>query len=334
MKKKRWLAVVGCLLAVVLMSAGCSTKQVEEEPKPEPQTVKIAALSGPTGMGMAEMIAEGVELGEQVEPEWTIATAPDQVTAGIINGDYQIAAVPTNLAATLYNKTEGKVILGAVNTLGTLSIVADKSENINSMADLKGKTIYATGQGSTPEYVLNYLLDKNGLIPGTDVTIEWFGEHSEAAAKLASGEGSIAMLPQPFATATLAKNENLKVAVDMTDAWEKATDGTKLEMGCVVVNKEWAEKNPTIVKKFMEAYKTSVETINVADERAANDVVEAKIMDNQQMAQKAIPNCSIVFITPSDAKEDLQKYFDVLASFEPKSVGGKVPGEDFYGLTY
>ncbi len=334
MKKKRWLAVVGCLLAVVLMSAGCSTKQVEEEPKPEPQTVKIAALSGPTGMGMAEMIAEGVELGEQVEPEWTIATAPDQVTAGIINGDYQIAAVPTNLAATLYNKTEGKVILGAVNTLGTLSIVADKSENINSMADLKGKTIYATGQGSTPEYVLNYLLDKNGLIPGTDVTIEWFGEHSEAAAKLASGEGSIAMLPQPFATATLAKNENLKVAVDMTDAWEKATDGTKLEMGCVVVNKEWAEKNPTIVKKFMEAYKTSVETINVADERAANNVVEAKIMDNQQMAQKAIPNCSIVFITPSDAKEDLQKYFDVLASFEPKSVGGKVPGEDFYGLTY
>lgn len=198
MKKKRWLAVVGCLLAVVLMSAGCSTKQVEEEPKPEPQTVKIAALSGPTGMGMAEMITEGVELGEQVEPEWTIATAPDQVTAGIINGDYQIAAVPTNLAATLYNKTEGKVILGAVNTLGTLSIVADKSENINSMADLNGKTIYATGQGSTPEYVLNYLLDKNGLTPGTDVTIEWFGEHSEAAAKLASGEGSIAMLPQPL----------------------------------------------------------------------------------------------------------------------------------------
>lgn len=334
MKKKRWLAVVGCLLAVVLMSAGCSTKQVEEEPKPEPQTVKIAALSGPTGMGMAEMITEGVELGEQVEPEWTIATAPDQVMAGIINGDYQIAAVPTNLAATLYNKTEGKVILGAVNTLGTLSIVADKSENINSMADLNGKTIYATGQGSTPEYVLNYLLDKNGLTPGTDVTIEWFGEHSEAAAKLASGEGSIAMLPQPFATATLAKNENLKVAVDMTDAWEKATDGTKLEMGCVVVNKEWAEKNPTIVKKFMEAYKTSVETINVADERAANDVVEAKIMDNQQMAQKAIPNCSIVFITPSDAKGDLQKYFDILASFEPKSVGGKAPGEDFYGLTY
>lgn len=332
--KKKWLAVIGCLLAVVLMSAGCSTKQVEEEPKPEPQMVKIAALSGPTGMGMAEMITEGVDLGEQVTADWTIATAPDQVTASIINGDYQIAAVPTNLAATLYNKTEGKVILGAVNTLGTLSIVADQSENIHSMADLKGKTIYATGQGSTPEYVLNYLLDKNGLTPGTDVTIEWLGEHSEAAAKLASGEGSIAMLPQPFATATLAKNQNLTVAVDMTDAWEQATDGTKLEMGCVVVNKEWAEKNPTVVKKFMEAYKTSVETVNVADERAANDVVEAGIMDNQQMAQKAIPNCSIVFITPSEAKSDLQKYFDVLASFEPKSVGGKVPGEDFYGLSY
>ncbi|MEG0378085.1 MAG: ABC transporter substrate-binding protein, partial [Eubacterium sp.] len=237
-------------------------------------------------------------------------------------------------ASTLYNKTEGAVILGAVNTLGTLSIVADESENITSMADLKGKTIYATGQGSTPEYVLNYLLEKNGLKPGTDITIEWLAEHSEAAAKLSSGEGTIAMLPQPFATTVIAKNPKVKVAVDMTKAWEAATDGTKLEMGCIVVNKEWAEKNKPVVKKFMDAYKKSVEDVNKADEQAAQYVVDAGIIPDVKLAQKAIPNCSIVFITPSDAKADLQSYFDVLAGFEPKSVGGKVPGEDFYGLTY
>lgn len=333
MKKRTGIAVLACLLTVALMSGGCTAKQ-EVAPKAEPQTVKIAALSGPTGMGMAQMIVNGVDLGEQITTDFTVATAPDQITAGVINGDYQIAAIPTNLAATLYNKTQGKVILGAVNTLGTLSIVADSSENITTIADLKGKTILATGQGSTPEYVLNYLLSKNGLTPGTDVTIEWFGEHSEAATKLASGEGTIAMLPQPFATTTLAKNANLKNAINITEAWEKATDGTKLEMGCVVVNKEWAQKNPAVVKKFMTAYKTSVETINKADESASKYIVDAGIIENQQMAQKAIPNCSIVFIAPADAKADLQKYFDVLASFEPKSVGGKVPGEDFYGLQY
>ncbi|MEG0680165.1 MAG: MqnA/MqnD/SBP family protein [Eubacterium sp.] len=325
---KKRLTVLGCVLVALLMVSGCVTQKVE------PQTVKIAALSGPTGMGMAQMIADGVDLGEQIIPEFTVATAPDQVTASVINGDYQIAAIPTNLAATLYNKTEGAVILGAVNTLGTLSIVADESENIASIADLKGKAIYATGQGSTPEYVLNYLLEKNGLQPGRDVTINWLGEHSEAAAKLASGEGTIAILPQPFATTVLAKNTKLKIVVDMTSAWEKATDGTKLEMGCVVVNKEWAEKNKSIVKKFMDAYKTSVETINVADERAGQCVVTAGIIPDLKLAQKAIPNCSIVFITPADAKKDLQNYFDILANFELKSVGGKVPGEDFYGLTY
>ncbi|MDD4509114.1 MAG: PhnD/SsuA/transferrin family substrate-binding protein, partial [Eubacteriaceae bacterium] len=177
MKKKGFLFFSVLALCLVCLT-GCGTAKVE------PQTVKVAALSGPTGMGMAQMITDGVNLGDGVTTEFTVATAPDQLVSQVINGDYQIAALPTNTAATLYKKTNGAIELGAVNTLGTLSIVSKKEEKITSIKDLKGKTIVATGQGSSPEYVLNYLLSKNGLTPGTDVTIEWLGEHSEAAAKL------------------------------------------------------------------------------------------------------------------------------------------------------
>lgn len=323
------LSLIALLVLSGLSFAGCSTEEAVE-----PQTVKVAALSGPTGMGMAQMIVDGVDLGEGVTTEFELATAADQITADIINGNYQIAAVPTNLAATLYNKTEGKVILGAVNTLGTLSIVAEKSENITGIADLRGKTIYATGQGASPEYVLTYLLAQNGMTIGSDITVNWLAEHTEAAAKLAGGEGTIAMLPQPFATATLAKNDKLNLAVDLTKAWEDATDGTKLQMGCIIVNKEWAESNPAVVKAFMEAYQKSVDTINKADEAAGQYVVEAGILENATIAQKAIPNCAITFIGAADAKSDLQTYFNVLADYEPKSLGGKVPADDFYELTY
>lgn len=331
MKRNKWIVTAALFAVLMLVVSGCATNQAE---KIEPQTLKVAALSGPTGMGMAPMIANGVDLGEGVKTEFTVATAPDQITAGIINGEYQIAAVPTNLAAVLYNKTEGAVILGAVNTMGTLSIVADKSEPISGIADLKGKTILATGQGSTPEVVLNYLLKENNLIPNEDVIIEWLPEHAEAAAKLASGEGKIALLPQPFATTALAKNSNLQLAVDITEAWSQATDGIQLEMGCVIVNKDWADKNQALVKKFMEEYEKSVTTINKADEQAGELIAEAGIIENAKMAQKAIPNCGITFIPVAEAEADLQPYYEILADFEPKSVGGKVPGEEFYKLAY
>ena len=166
------------------------------------------------------------------------------------------------------------------------------------------------------------------------MTIEWLGEHSEAAAKLSSGEASIAMLPEPFATTTLAQNSDLEKSVDLSKAWEDAAGGVKLEMGCVVVNKEWAEKNPAVVKAFMKAYKKSVETINKADETAGNYVVSAGIMQKSELAQKAIPNCAITFIKPSEAKADLKSYYDVLYQANPKSVGGAVPDDAFYELSY
>jgi len=326
MKTKKWMALCGLLLVLSLGFTGCQTA------KSEPQTVKVATLAGPTGMGMAEMIVNGVDLGKDITTEFTVAGAPDQVTAGVISGDFQIAAVPTNLAAVLYNKTEGKTILGAVNTLGVLSIVADQAEGINTIADLKGKTIVASGQGSTPEYVLNYLLQKNGLTPGVDVTINYVAEHSEAATMLVSGQATIAMIPEPFVTTVTTKKPTIKVAVDMTKAWEAAVNGAKLEMGCLVVNKAWAEANPTLVEKFMTAYEKSVKDVNANPTEGAKNIVAAGIMGDATLAEKAIPNSHIVFIPAKDAKASLNEYFTILAGFEPKAIGGKVPGDDFYSF--
>lgn len=326
MKNKKWIVLLGCLLVLCFGLTACQSKPAD------PQTVKVAALAGPTGMGMAEMIANGANLGENVTTEFTVSSAPDQVTAGVISGDFQIAALPTNSAAVLYNKTEGKVILGAVNTLGVLYVVADQSEGIATIADLKGKTIVASGQGSTPEYVLNYLLATNGLTPGVDVTINWVAEHSEAVTQLASGAATIAMIPEPFVTTIESKKANIVTAVDVTKAWEDANNGSQLEMGCVVVNKEWAEANPKLVEKFMAAYEKSVKDVNDNPADGAKNIVTAGVMADATLAEKAIPNCNIVYISAADAKASLNAYYTILAGFDPKSIGGKVPGDDFYEI--
>ncbi|KNZ42464.1 endonuclease VII [Acetobacterium bakii] len=326
MKNKKWMAILGLLLVFTMGLTGCQSAPAE------PQTVKVATLAGPTGMGMAEMIVGGVDLGKNITTEFTVAGAPDQITAGVISGEYQIAAVPTNLAAVLFNKTEGKVILGAVNTLGVVNIVADDAEGIKSIADLKGKTMIASGQGSTPEFVLNYLLQKNGLTPGVDVTINYVAEHSEAATLLVSGGATIAMIPEPFVTTVTSKKPNLKVAVDLTAAWEEANNGSKLQMGCLVINKEWADANPKLVESFMTAYEKSVKNVNDNPVEGAKNIVTAGIMADAALAEKAIPNSNIVFIPAQDAQADLEEYYTILAGFEPKAIGGKVPGEDFYSF--
>lgn len=326
MNARKLMLLAGLMMVMILGFTACQAKPAE------PQTVKVGTLAGPTGMGMAEMIVNGVELGENVTTEFTVAGAPDQLTASVISGEFQIAALPSNLAAVLFNKTEGQVVLGSVNTLGVLYIVADETAGVASIADLKGKTIVASGQGSTPEYVLNYLLEKNGLTPGVDVTINYVAEHSEAVTQLAAGQATIAMIPEPFVTTITNKKPNIKVAVDMSKAWEEASNGSQLQMTAVVVNKDWAEANPKVLEQFMKAYEASINSVNENPAEGAKNIVAAGIMADAALAEKAIPNCNIVFIPVKDAQESLDEYYTILAGFEPKAVGGKVPGEDFYVL--
>lgn len=330
MKSKKWLLLIGILMTMLLVATACQSDP--EQVAPEPQTVKIATLGGPTGMGMAQMMTAGVDLGEGVEADFSVVGAPDQVLASVINKEVQIAALPTNVAAVLYNKTEGEVVLGAVNTLGVIYIMADESENLKTIADLKGKTILGSGQGSTPEYVLNYLLAENGLTAGTDVTIDYLAEHSEVVSQLAAGTATMGLLPEPFVTTLQAKKPSIVIGVDINQAWSDANDGLELPMGCIVMDREWAEANPSVVADFMTAYEASVQAINSDPLTGGQNVVEVGILKDVDLAQKAIPNSNIVFIPAEEAKEALNEYYQILLESEPKSIGGVIPGEDFYWI--
>lgn len=302
----------------------------EAEASVEKEDVKIAALKGPTALGMLKMMADA-EAGEAPDNyEFTLAGSPDEILGSIIQGEFDIAAVPTNVASILYNKTQGTVQLGALNALGVLYCL-ENGDTIQSVADLKGKTIYSLGKGSTPEYALNFLLRENGLDPEKDVEVIYKTESTEVASLLQSGEATVALLPQPFVTSVLAQNENIRVALDFTEEWTKIGDGSTLTMGCVVVQKKFAEEHPEALQRFMEAYAASVEFTNGADtiEQAAQYAEQFGIL-KAAMAVKAIPECNIVFKEGAEMKQITEGFLQVMYEADPASVGGALPDDAFY----
>lgn len=289
------------------------------EPTPEPVTLKVAALKGPTGMGLAYVMRD-----HQDAFNVEIFDAPDAVSAKFISGEIDIAAVPVNLAAVLSNKT-GEAKMVAVNTLGVLYIV-ENGDSIQSLADLAGKTLYATGQGSTPEYVLSYLLEKNGLTDS--VTVEYIGEHATLAAMAASGEAPLAMLPEPNVSTVLAKNETARVALDLTAEWNAVSDAP-LVQGCYVVRSAVLEAHPEAVEAFIAACEESVAKVN-AEEGAAALIAELGIVPSEAVAKRAIPRCNIVCLTGAEMQAAASGTLEILFNANPKSVGGKLPDASLY----
>lgn len=322
--------VIALLLVLVLGLAvvGCGKKE-ESNSSYDKETVKVAALKGPTALGMLKMM-EDQENGETPDNyEFELAGSADEILGRIIQGEIDIAAVPVNVASVLYNKTEGKVQLLAVNTLGVLYVL-EKGDTIESPKDLKGQTIYTTGQGSTPEYVLRYILTENNIDPDNDVTIVYKSEASEVAAAFQSGEATIAMLPQPFVTSVMAQNEGLRVALDITEEWAQVGDGSDLTQGCVVVQKAYAEAHPDVIERFLEAYEASVDYVNSNTEEAGGLAEKFGIIAKAALAAKAIPACNIVLLTGDEMRTAAGGFLKVLSEANAQAVGGKLPGDDFY----
>ena len=301
----------------------------EEIGTEEPVKIRAAALKGPTAMGLVKLMADA-EAGDTTfgEYEFTLAAAPDEVSPLLIKGDLDIACVPANLASVLYNRTEGEIVCLAINTLGVLYIV-ETGEEIQSMADLAGRTIAASGKGSTPEFALNYLLRENGLDPESDLTIDWKSEHSECVAALASGTVSAALLPQPFVTAAQAKVANLRTALDLTAEWDALDNGSGMVTGVAAARRSFVEEHPAAVQQFLTGYAESVAWVNDTPSEAAELIGAAGIVD-ASVAEAALPYCNIVCITESGMKDRLSGYLQVLYDASPESVGGAVPGDDFY----
>lgn len=321
---KKLLAIV-LMLAMALTLAACSGETAE------PVDINIVALKGPTGMGMAKLMEDASsEAVEGDHYEISLASAPDEITGKVINGSVDIAAVPTNLASVLYQKTDGQIQVVALNTRGVLYLL-ENGESIQSIADLKGKTIGATGQGSTPEYVLNYILTKNGIDPQKDVTIQWSTEHSELATLMSSGKVDIGMLPEPNVTAVLSANADVRVALDMTEEWNKvAGEDSDLTMGCLVVQKKFAEENKQALDRFLKAYSESVEYVNTNIDEASQLIETHGILPKAAVAKKAIPNCNITYIDGTEMKSILSSFLQVLYDANPASIGGAMPDDAFY----
>lgn len=293
-----------------------------------PVDMRIAGLKGPTSMGMVKLMQDAEDGTAKNNYTFTIAGSADEITPKLTQGELDIAAVPANLAAVLYNNTKGAVQLLAVNTLGVIYIV-EKGDSVQSLADLKGKTIYATGKGSTPEYALKYILSKNGIDPDKDVTIEWKTEPTEVVQTLAQADGAIAMLPQPYVTVAQGQVEGLRVAVDLNQAWNDLDNGSLFLTGVLVVRTEFAKEHPEQIDAFLKEYEASTQWVNanVAD---AAQLVEKYDIVKAAVAEKAIPACNITYLAGQQMKDATTGYLQVLFDQNPKSVGGQLPDDSFY----
>ena len=339
---KQWMkkGLALCLaLAMCLSLAACGGTEeettdetpAEETPAEESVNVRVAALKGPTAMGMVKLMsdsgsAEADTAGNTYE--FTLAASADEVSPKLMQGELDIACVPANLASVLYNRTEGGIVTLAVNTLGVLYIV-ENGNAVQSMADLAGKTIVASGKTSTPEYALRYLLSENGIDPDTGLTIDWKSEHSECVAALASGTATVAMLPQPFVTVAQTQLPDLRIALDLTEEWDALDNGSAMLTGVVVARADFVAEHPAAVEQFLTSYAESVDWVNdnTADAAAlisGYDIVDAAV------AEKALPYCNIVCITGTEMMDMLSGYLSVLWEQSPESVGGALPNDDFY----
>lgn len=315
-------------------SNGDSKESGEDLQKEDPETIKatepirIASLKGPTSIGLVKVMEDASKNASANSYDFSIMGTADEISTGLVQGDIDLAAIPANLASVLYNKTEGQIILGAINTLSVLYIV-ETGDAIQTVEDLRGKTIYSTGFGTTPQYTLNYLLSSYGIDPEKDVTIEYKSEATEVASILSEAEDAIAMLPQPFVTSVMMNNEKVRIALDVAKEWDAINIDSSIVTGVLVVRKDFLENHKEAFNAFLLEYAASTEFVNKNISEAAA-LVEKFDIFKAAIAEKAIPYCKIAFIQGEEMKNKVAGYLGTLYEQNPKAVGGNLPGDDFY----
>ena len=293
------------------------------------EPVDVMVLNGTTGFGMANLMDAAANGAAAQDYTFSVETDASNIVAALVNGSVDIAALPTNAAAAVYNKTQGGVQVLALNTLGVLYLVTDGSVEISSMADLAGQTVYAPAQN--PSFIFQHIVQANGL---TDVTIDnTYAQPADLNAAVASGQVSVAVLPEPMVTVAKSKNPELKVALDLTAEWDKVSAEGSLVQGCVVVRKEFAQANPQAIALFLEEYGASIQTMLEDIEGTAAKIEANGIFTKAAVAAKAIPNCNVCFITGAEMKTALEAFMSTMFEVAPASVGGSIPGEDFYYIS-
>lgn len=321
---KKFLAVLAVLVLLTNIFAACSDASRSDDDV----DIRIAGLKGPTSMGLVHLMSEAQNDQAQNNYTFSIHATADEVTPKLIQGDLDMAAVPANLAAVLYNNTQGQIQVLAVNTLGVLYIT-ELGDTVQSVEDLRGQTIYASGKGSVPEFALRYLLAENGIDPDHDVNIEFRSEPAEIVALLNQTGSGIAMLPQPYIFVAQSSVPDLRIVIDLNEEWNKLNNNSMMITGVLVARTEFIQSHPEAVAAFLEEYETSTQFVNANVEEAAQMIEEFDIFQ-AAIAQKAIPYCNITFIADDEMKTAMEGYLNVLFEQDTRSVGGEIPGAGFY----
>ncbi|MCL2812900.1 MAG: ABC transporter substrate-binding protein [Clostridia bacterium] len=328
MRENRLLRIVCATLAAALFAATCVVSLVGSAAG---QKVRVGALRGPTALGLAQLMAT-----KQNTYDVTLASTPDEMAAMLVSGQVDIAAMPTNMAAALYNRTAGNVQILALNTLGVLYVL-ERGESVQEVAELAGKTLWATGQGTAAEYTLNYILEQRGLASQVEVTFA--GEHAELATLAAAGRADLVMLPEPHVSALLMRNDEFRVALDITQVFadtarQAGEPDMALAMGCWVVRRAFAQENPQAVEAFLRAYEESAAFVDANVEQSAQWIAEFGIIPQAEVAARALPNCHIVSIAGPEMREKIEPLFGIWFAANPRALGGELPGDDFYYDVY
>ncbi len=338
--KKRILMLLAAVIIILSVVINCGEKK--EEKKQNVQTeekstekkeelIRIAAIKGPPAMGIVKLFSDSEEGKTLNRYNPQIVATSDEIVAMIGKGELDIASIPSNLASVLYNKTGGKIQVASIIAFGVLYVVENDGETVKTAKDLKGKTIYVNGKGATPEIVLNYILKGNGLEPGKDVKIEFKSEAPEVVSALSKAPKGIALLNQPFVTVAQSRNPKLRIAFPIADEWDKISGTVKGSQvsGVIIFNREFAEKNPEKVTNFLKEYEQSVKFVKENVDKGAELMAKYDIIP-EPIAKKAIPVTDITYVAGEEMKEKISAYLKILFEGDPKVIGGKIPGEDFY----
>lgn len=341
--------IVSILILICLCMSLCACAGSDPSPAEEPMSAEdtaapeseeavseaakksanVMVLNGTTGFGMAKLISQADAAETELAYTFSVESDASAVTAALISGDCDFAALPTNAAATVYNKTESGVQMLAINTLGVLYLVANgDAVTVESLSDLSGRTVYVPAQN--PTFLFKAILSAAGI---EDVTIDnTYAQPSDLRTALAAGEVDMAVLPEPMVTIARAANESLVTALDLTAEWDKVQPEGSLVQGCVVVRTEYAEAHPEAVEVFLKEYEASIAYLSEDPTAAGALIEETGVFTNGTVAAKAIPNCNVCFLAGEDMKTAMSQFCDILFALEPSAVGGAVPGEDFYWL--
>ena len=321
--------IIALIIALILILGALPIAAAETAGEKTGVSMRIASLKGPTTMGLVKLMQDAQNGLTANDYTFSMEGTADAISPLLIRGELDAAMIPCNLAAVLINKTDGALQIAAINTLGVLYVV-ENGESIQSLEDLRGKTIYSTGKGTTPEYALNYVLSKNGIDPETDVNVEFKSEATEVASAMLANAASIAVLPQPYVTSVLMQNEGTRIALSLTEEWDKVGEGSAMITGVCVVRKEFAQQHPEAVNAFLEEYAASTQYVNENPAQASEWIAQLGIVAKAAIAEKALAQCNIVCITGDEMVEKASGYINALYEQNPDYVGGTPADEAYY----